>query len=208
MLTTEGLAYSYGQNEAIRFPDIQCASGEHWLLLGQSGSGKTTLLQLLSGLRSPSEGIVTIDDTVLDELPPEELDTFRGKNIGLIFQQAHFVRALSVKENLMLAQSLAGLMPDMNRIQAILEQLNVAHKLQAYTHQLSVGEQQRVAIARSIINQPAVILADEPTSALDDHNTHQVVELLKEQAAAVNAILIIVTHDNRLTSQFEQQIRL
>jgi len=208
MLATKRLKFNYTPNEELTFPDITCKAGEHWLLLGQSGSGKTTLLHLLAGLRTPKLGAVMVGDTIINELPSGQLDRFRGKNIGIIFQQSHFVRSLNVLENLTLAQRLAGLKMDFPRVSAILKQLNVHHKLHAKPEELSVGEQQRVAIARAILNQPALILADEPTSALDDTNTEQVIQLLKEQATAVNAILMIVTHDNRLKTQFEKQISL
>lgn len=208
MLSTKDLSFAYGSAAPLAFPDMECRAGEHWLILGQSGSGKTTLLHLLGGLRSPKSGSVVIGDTMMNKLPKSQLDRFRGKHIGIIFQQAHFVRSLTVAQNLRLAQKLAGLKPSDKRIKTLLDQLNVGHKFNALTSRLSVGEQQRVAIARAIVNQPAVILADEPTSALDDENTEQVVELLKTQAAAVDAVLMIVTHDNRLTQQFDKQIRL
>lgn len=192
----------------MRFPDIQCNAGSHWLLLGQSGSGKTTLLHLLAGLRMPSAGSVIVNDTRINGLPLGDLDRFRGRHIGVIFQQAHFLRALTVTENIAIARQLAGLPPDPALVADLLHQLNIAHKAQSYTQSLSVGEQQRVAIARALVNQPSVILADEPTSALDDANTEQVVHLLKAQAQAANATLLVVTHDNRLKSIFDQQIQL
>lgn len=208
MLKTRGLKFNYSENTDLTFPDITCEAGEHWLLLGQSGSGKTTLLHLLAGLRTPKAGSVNIDDTNIYELTSAQLDQFRGKHIGVVFQQSHFVRSLTVLENLALAQRLAGLAVDYARIGSILDTLNVAHKLQNKPEELSVGEQQRVAIARALINQPSIILADEPTSALDDTNTGQVLKLLREQATAVNAILLIVTHDNRLKTKFDKQIQL
>ncbi|MCB0638960.1 MAG: ABC transporter ATP-binding protein [Lewinella sp.] len=208
MLATSGLSYAYGSAEPLHFPDFTCQAGEHWLLLGQSGSGKTTLLQLLAGLRSPRSGSIIVGETEMNKLARHTLDLFRGKHIGVIFQQSHFVRALTVRDNLALAQSLAGLKPNNERIEELLGHLNLSHKLHAHPSRLSVGEQQRVAIARAIINRPDVILADEPTSALDDRNTEQVLRLLREQAAAVNAVLLIVTHDNRLKQSFDQQIHL
>ncbi len=208
MLKTKSLKFNYVANERLEFPDISCKTGEHWLLLGQSGSGKTTFLHLLAGLRRPKNGSIILDKTVINELSASQLDRFRGKHIGVVFQQSHFVRALTVQENLALAQRLAGSRVDLARIRSILEQLNVAHKLNSKPERLSVGEQQRVAIARAVINQPNVILADEPTSALDDFSTEKVIHLLKEQAASVNAILMIVTHDNRLKTQFDKQIQL
>lgn len=206
MLQTNQLAFSYTGTQKLTFPDINCQKGEHWLLLGLSGSGKTTLLHLLGGLLSPTSGSVKVGDTELKKLSTAALDKFRGKNIGIIFQKAHFVRSLTVQENLMLAQQLAGVSIDKNRISDLLNRLNVGHKLHSKTNELSQGEQQRVAIARAIVNQPTVILADEPTSALDDENCEEVIRLLEEQAAAVGATLLVVTHDGRLKERFEKQI--
>lgn len=208
MLSTKSLTYAYNAQKALNFPDISCGRGEHWLLLGQSGSGKTTLLHLLAGMRTPKSGEVRVGETVMNRLPASQLDVFRGQNIGVIFQQAHFVRSLNVEENLALAQQLAGAKADKARIKMLLERLNVGHKINSKTSDLSVGEQQRVAIARALVNQPKVILADEPTSALDDQNTNEVLSLLKEQAQAVEATLLVVTHDNRLKPAFEKRIEL
>ncbi|MEL6717699.1 MAG: ABC transporter ATP-binding protein [Bacteroidota bacterium] len=208
MLKTQGLSFAYDQQTRLNFPDIHCESGEQWLLIGQSGCGKTTLLHLLAGLRTPQSGTVTINDTVINTLPTGQLDQFRGKNVGIIFQQAHFVRSLNVLENLFLAQKLAGVRTDEKVIQDILDHLNLGHKLKAKTSELSIGEQQRVAIARAMVNKPSIIFADEPTSALDDRNTEQVIELLRTQATNANATLLIVTHDNRLKTIFDKRIEL
>jgi len=208
MLSSNNLSYSYPGGEALKFPDLHCAAGETRLLLGKSGSGKTTMLQLLAGLRRPSSGAVVIGGQNLNELSGTALDHFRGQNVGMIFQTAHFLRALTVRENLAMAQQLAGKPIDRPRIDDLLGQLDLGDKGNALPGRLSVGQQQRVAIARAIVNQPAVIFADEPTSALDDDNTHQVIELLQSQAAAVSATLLIVTHDNRLTGIIPQQTHL
>ena len=208
MIQTENLQFSYTGATTLSFPDINCQTGEQWLLLGQSGSGKTTLLHLLGGLLSPTKGMVKVGDTVLKKLSTAQLDQFRGNHIGIIFQKAHFVRALSVEENLLLAQQLAGVKTDRKRIQHLLERLNIGHKLRAKTNELSQGEQQRVAIARALVNQPTLILADEPTSALDDINCEEVLQLLVESAAAAQATLLVVTHDGRLKERFKQQILL
>jgi putative ABC transport system ATP-binding protein len=208
MLRTQGLNFVYPKGEQLTFPDLRCNDGAHCLILGQSGSGKTTFLHLIAGLRTAQSGSVVLNDTNMSELTAGELDRFRGRNIGIVFQQSHFVRSLTLEENLVLAQRLAGVPVNYSKIASILAQLNLAHKLRAKPEALSIGEQQRAAIARAILNQPTLILADEPTSALDDVNTEQVIQLLQEQAASVNATLLIVTHDNRLKTRFEQQIQL
>lgn len=208
MLSSRNLSYQYSGGERLTFPDIDCAAGETRLLLGNSGSGKTTLLQLLAGLRTPASGTVTINGTDLNGLSGPQRDRFRGRHLGMVFQTAHFIRAVSIEDNLLLTQRLAGNTADRAAIRDILGRLALDHKAKSLPSSLSVGQQQRVAIARAIINRPAVILADEPTSALDDENTTQVIQLLQESAAAVNATLLIVTHDNRLTSIIDQHTRL
>ncbi len=208
MLKTENLGYAYAGSPPLRFPNIECAKGEHWLVLGESGSGKTTLLHLLGGLLSPKEGRIIISDTEMNQLSSGALDQFRGQHVGIIFQTAHFVQSLTVGDNLALAQSLAGMKVNRERIRELLGRLGLGHKLRSKPSQLSVGEKQRASIARAIINQPAVILADEPTSALDDGNCKQVIELLEEQAQAVEATLLVVTHDARLKDHISHQISI
>ncbi len=208
MIQTKDIRFGYHPTHSLNFPDLNCQKGEKWLLLGQSGSGKTTFLHLLGGLLTPQSGKIFVNDTDLTTLRKTDLDRFRGKNIGVIFQTAHFVKALSVFENLALAQNLVGEKADKSLIANILDRLNLAKKINTKPHQLSVGEAQRVAIARALVNKPSVILADEPTSALDDENALDVVNLLESQAAEVGATLLIVTHDGRLKSHFPNQIAL
>jgi len=208
MLQTENLSYSYDNIEWIEFPDIHCAADTSHLILGQSGTGKTTFLHLIGGLLQSKKGKVIVNGTDITALRGQALDTFRGDNIGIIFQQAHFINAISVEENLMLAQRLAGKPIKQKDIRDILSILNIEHKANSNPKQLSQGEKQRVVIARALINKPAVILADEPTSALDDQNCAEVVKLLEQTAKEVGAALVIVTHDNRLMDYFPNQIRL
>jgi ABC-type lipoprotein export system ATPase subunit len=209
MLRTKNLTFEYAaETPAMVFPDIDLQRGEQGLLLGQSGSGKTTLLHLLGGLLSPKSGEIWVNDHNLTTLKGAKLDHFRGKNIGIIFQTAHFVRSLTVEENLIIAQQLGGNKPDKSLIINFLERLNLGHKLKSKPHELSIGEAQRANIARALINAPSLILADEPTSALDDKNAEEVIQLLEQQAAAVNATLLIVTHDARLKKYFNKQIEM
>ena len=208
MLKASNLSYAYSGGPELSFPEMSCDARQRLLILGNSGCGKTTLLHMLAGILKPKFGKVTVSNVDMTALSGNKLDHFRGRHIGLIFQQSHFVRSLSVKENLLLAQSLAGVDQSVEKIEAVLSSLNLSHKFNASTNQLSVGERQRVAIARAMINEPKVILADEPTSALDDVNCEKVIELLEDQAERRDAALIVVTHDARLRSFISNQIIL
>lgn len=207
-LSTTTLEYSHDGKNTLHFPDIKCLAGEHWLLLGQSGSGKTTLLHLLGGLLRPKSGSIEVAETPLASFSAAALDRFRGQKIGIVFQQSHFVRALTVEENLALAQNLAGKKTDRDLIFSFLKKLNIAEKSRRRPNELSQGEQQRVAIARALVNRPAVILADEPTSALDDKNAAEVIQLLENQAVELGSTLLVVTHDGRLKDRFSKKILL
>jgi putative ABC transport system ATP-binding protein len=208
MLKTNNLQYAHDTKQTLFFPDIHCNKGEQQLILGQSGGGKTTLLHLLGGLLKPKNGTIIIGETDITQLSGAKLDAFRGKNIGIVFQQPHFIRSLSVGENLLLTQKLAGIKMDKSFVLSLLTTLNVAHKFYKPTTELSQGEQQRVAIARALVTRPMLILADEPTSALDDVHTQEVAHLLTRQAAEVDACLMLVTHDNRLTTIFPKHIKI
>jgi len=208
MFKTQSLFFAYNKGAEFHFPDIELDSGENMLLLGESGIGKTTLLHLIAGLLQPKSGKVELMGTVLNELSPTKLDRFRGRHIGIVFQKPHFVQALSVQENLLLVQYLAKKPQDKNRIEEVLESLGIGNKIHKKPNSLSQGEQQRAAIALAVINNPQLILADEPTSSLDDKNCAKVADLLKEQAKLTGAPLLIITHDQRLKSQFQKAITL
>jgi putative ABC transport system ATP-binding protein len=208
MIKTQGLKHNYNGDEEIVFPDISCGPSDKLMILGNSGTGKTTLLHILGGLLAPTHGTVTVDDQNIYSLAKSQLDKQRGQNIGIIFQQSHFIESLSVYENIALSLKLCGKASDKQRIEDLLNALNIYHKRNSSTNQLSQGEKQRVAIARALIKNPALVLADEPTSALDDANCEEVLNLLSEQAKEREAALILVTHDNRLKDFFEQKIIL
>jgi putative ABC transport system ATP-binding protein len=208
MVEAQDLIFRYPTSKEFRYPNLHCANGETKLIIGQSGCGKTTLLQILGGLRRPKSGTVLIDKTNLRNLTGSALDKFRGLHIGFIFQQSHFVDSLSAIENLKIASMMSGTSFDAGRTAQLLDRLAIADKQFKKPSRLSQGEQQRLAIARALVNKPGLILADEPTSALDDKNTHEVVSLLEEEAKLANAALLIVTHDTRLKHHFKDSIEL
>ncbi|WP_313184521.1 ABC transporter ATP-binding protein [Sphingobacterium siyangense] len=208
IVSTTQLSFQYPNSTPIEFPDIHIEKGQHTLLLGDSGSGKTTLLNILGGLSRPETGLVKINNQDLSLLSNSKLDQFRAQYIGFIFQEAHVLRNLTLLENIKLAQSLAGKRIDLNAIHFILTQLQLDQKSDAYPNELSRGQLQRAAIARSIINKPALLIADEPTAALDDNNTYRVLELLLSIADTTGSTLLITTHDKRIKDQFSKMYLL
>lgn len=208
MINTIDLHYAYNEAVKFNFPNIALDPNDTLLVIGKSGVGKTTLLHLLGGLMKPTSGAIQINKTNIANLNESSLDTFRGKNIGIIFQQNHFIESLSVIENILLAQSMIGNKPDKNRAITLLDRLGLKGKENKKTNEISHGEKQRVAIARAIINKPKLILADEPTSALDDENCTAVVKLLQDQASIEDSALIFVTHDSRLKNIITNKIEL
>ena len=187
---------------------FELPAGEHAVLLGPSGSGKTTLLHCIGGLIRPDAGHVHVAGQDLAALQGGALDVFRGRTIGIVFQTLRLVRALTVAQNLALALHLAGRKPDPERIRATLDRLGVGRLAAARPNRLSVGEQQRAAIARAVVAAPRLILADEPTSALDDSNAEAAIALLQAEARAVGAGLVVATHDRRIAGAFARRLDL
>lgn len=208
MISTSNLQFAYPGQPAISYPDIHCAKNEHALILGPSGTGKTTLLHLLGGILNPTAGRINIGGTSIQDLRGQALDAFRGQHIGIIFQKPHFIRSLTALENLLMTQSLAEGKSDLTDAMKMLKELGIGGKANAYAHTMSIGEQQRLAIARALINRPDIILADEPSSALDDHNCEQMIRLLLNVANEHQANLLVVTHDSRIKSMISRHITL
>lgn len=208
MLITKNLKFEYSPQVNFCFPDMQCAAGGHMLIVGESGSGKTTLLHLLAGLLKPQNGSILIEDIDITNLSGGSMDKYRGEYISIIFQRMHFIGAVSVLDNVMMAQSLGVGKTDKTAAMQILEKLNIADQATKYINQLSLGQQQRVAIARALVNKPKLILADEPTSSLDAKNAKIVEQLLYDAAHEMNASLVIVTHDMRLKQSANNIIEL
>lgn len=204
MITAKGLCFSYDGISQLRYPDFSCNEGEEILITGQSGCGKTTLLHMLCGLLRPSAGEILINGTDITQLNAKRLDSFRGSRIGIVFQKSHFIKSLSVEDNIILAAAKEN-RKDVSRLMQVLQ---IGHLAKKKPSGLSQGEQQRVAIARAIINKPAVLLADEPTSSLDDFNTDKVIQLLREQTFRWHCALVIVTHDFRLKELVSESISL
>lgn len=202
MVDVKNLSYTYLGGKKIGFGDFTVDRGEHCLLLGESGCGKTTLLHLLGGLLRGAEGSIRIVDHDLVSLSEAELDKFRKKHFGFVFQKNHLITALTVKQNLTIASDDEAFIDD------VLASLNIDQLKHQKVTRLSHGQAQRVAIARSLVNKPELILADEPTSALDDKNCDAVIQLLLKMADKYQSTLVIATHDSRLRSKIHRQIKL
>lgn len=209
MIITSKLSFKHNKNNQVfNFPDLQLAPKEHLLILGKSGVGKTTFLHLLAGLLNPLDGTITIGDVNINKLSAAKRDQFRGKHIGLVFQKNHAIQSLTVTENLKARLFFSKKSVATNSIFDLLRQLDLLECKDKKAHQISVGQLQRLGIAMSVVHSPKIILADEPTSSLDDENCASVIELLKEQASKTGANLVIITHDQRVTSYFKNSISL
>lgn len=208
MIRTKQVVFQYNSKAQFQFDDVHCEAGEVLLITGASGKGKTTFLHLLGGLLKPTSGSVFINDTDICQLSSAKLDHFRGQNIGLILQKSHFIASLSVLENIELASWLTDRTTKKQKAKELITLLGLEDFASNLPSELSVGQQQRVSIARALINEPKLLLADEPTSSLDDDNAQIVADLLVNLSKKYNAALIIVTHDQRLKERFKTVIEL
>ena len=200
MIQTRGLTYRYPDGPALVFPDVDVAQGAVLLLSGPSGCGKSTWLALVAGLVAPASGALTVANQPLAALKKIAADAWRARAIGFLPQKLHLSAALTVQQNLALAQWAAGQPEDAVRIQAALQSLGVQELAGRKPGQLSGGQAQRVALARAVLLQPKVILADEPTASLDDEAAADAVGLLLSTAKTHHATLVIATHDARIAT--------
>lgn len=207
MLHTKGIRFQYDHSRVFTVPDLTLSEGDELLILGKSGSGKTTILNILGGLLRPGQGEVFVEDVSIYGLSGAALDKFRGRNIGIVFQKPHLLQPLSVEENIRLANFFVD-NPRSDKVAQLLEELDISGKKNAKISTLSEGEAQRVSIARALANTPKLILADEPTASLDDDNARSVIQLLQRQAKKLRAILIIVTHDQRIKEHIAHHINM
>lgn len=208
VLKTSELSYRYPEGEGLSFPDFNSRKGEHLLISGKSGVGKTTLLHLLGGLSSVQSGSIWVNNKEMSAMSKSERDAFRGKHIGFIFQQASFIQSLNVLENVLAAQYFGAKKVDRSFAMRLLSELGIENYAKKKTNELSGGERQRLSIARALSTSPDLVLADEPTSSLDDVNAMKVLDLMVSEAEQNGATLVVVTHDNRLKSKFENQVAL
>ena len=208
----EGLRKRYGQGDtavdALKHVDMQVAPGEVVGLIGPSGSGKSTLLKCLGAIIDPSAGRMTLGDEVIydDGWKVRDLRALRRDKIGFVFQAPYLIPFLDVTDNVALLPMLAGV-PNAEARQRALElltALDVQHRAKAMPSQLSGGEQQRVAIARGLVNRPPVILADEPTAPLDSERALAVLRILTDMARQFQTAVIVVTHDEKIIPTFKR----
>ena len=208
MIELSHIRHRYGDRIVLDLPSFQLGAGEECLILGNSGSGKTTLMHILAGILKPSEGDVKIGGTSLSQMSGAALDRFRGQSIGIVLQKLHLIAPISVLQNLLLAQTLSGRPTDETAAMKLLENLGIASLRNSKPTQLSHGQAQRVAIARAVINEPTLLIADEPTSNLDDKHAGEALQILRSQAHACRAALVLATHDARVKEHIPRRLEL
>lgn len=192
---------------------FQLADGEQVALVGSSGSGKTTLLHLIAGILTPDSGSIVFDlpefaSVDLVRLSEPQRDVFRGRYIGYIFQTHHLLPGFTALENVLLGMSFTGRSADRSWANHLLDEVGLSDRLHYKPEKLSLGQQQRVAVARALANRPKLVLADEPTGALDATNAQQVLELIRSLCREVNASLLLVSHDQSIAGQLSRIVSL
>jgi putative ABC transport system ATP-binding protein len=200
---------SGGQPLTILHPlSLTVPRGQTLAIIGPSGSGKSTLLGLIAGLDAPSSGQILIDGVDITTLDEDTLAGLRGEKIGFVFQFFHLVPSLTALENILVPMEIAGRRDARPRAQALLDEVGLHDRGHHYPSQLSGGEQQRIAIARALANDPPLILADEPTGNLDTKNGRHILDLLLQAGRARAATLVLVTHDPSVAAIADAQLTL
>lgn len=209
MITCKDIHKSYGSLEVLRGVDLHISRGEVATIVGPSGAGKTTLLQIMGTLATADSGSVIIDGSPTERLKARELTRLRNRKIGFVFQFHHLLPEFTAIENICIPAWIGRTMSRTaarERAAELLELLELGHRTDHKPAELSGGEQQRVAVARALINNPAVVLADEPSGNLDSHNRDELHRLFFTLRERLGATFVIVTHDNELAGMSDRQI--
>ncbi len=194
--------------EVLNIPRFTLTSGEQMALVGRSGCGKTTLLHVISGISQPDSGTVQIDGLDITRLSEAGRDRFRAEKIGYVFQTFNLLPGFTALENVMLGMVFASGRADRARAVKLLDRVGLAQRATHRPNEMSVGEQQRVAVARSLANQPKLLLADEPTANVDPGNQQDVIDLIRQSCQDENVALLVVTHASEVANQFQRVDRL
>ena len=210
MITIENIHKRFGSLEVLKGISLHVKRGELVSIVGASGAGKTTLLQIMATLSRPDEGHLSIDGVALEKLNDEALSRFRNQKVGIVFQFHHLLPEFSALENVTIPALIAGRSRREAETEArrLLQMLGVEDRADHKPSQLSGGEQQRVSIARALINQPAVLFADEPSGNLDSQNRDEIHRLFLELKEKFGQTIVLVTHDEKLASMGDRCIRI
>ena len=193
------------EHSVVNVDNFTLSSSEYCGMRGESGSGKTTFLHLLAGILSPDNGLIQLDGQNIGQMNNSEKDSLRASTIGYVFQSFNLLQAFSCLENLKLAMSF-GRNYDESYAEDLLKKVGLSNRLSYKPSQLSIGQQQRVALARALVNKPKLLLADEPTGNLDTKNSRNAINLLCELCRETETSLLVVSHDERVVSNFDRQI--
>jgi putative ABC transport system ATP-binding protein len=202
------LGSAAGPVKILRGVDLEVAAGSSVSVVGPSGSGKSTLLAVVGGIERPTSGEVRIDGASLGDLDEDELATFRGQRIGILFQQFHLIPTMTALENVAVPLELAGARDAFVQARERLAEVGLSQRADHYPGQLSGGEQQRVALARALSNHPRLLLADEPTGNLDQETGREIVELMFRVQRERAMTLLLITHEPRLAGRCNDQLRM